>query len=68
MSAVSMIVGRRSVGEDYLSVVRYVLSRLKGGRRAFLASDKESRRELLSHIIKTHRRNRNVYTQVTGGI
>ncbi len=68
MSVVSMIVGRRHVGEGYLSVVRYVLSRLRGGRKSFLACDRESRRELISHIIKTHRQNRRIYTQVTGGL
>jgi len=57
----SQIVDR---GEGYLAAVRYVLSRLNGGRRAFFACDKESRRELISHIVKTHKHDRNIYSRM----
>lgn len=66
--AVMGIVSRRHVAEGYLSVVRYVLSRLKGGRKAFFAGDKESRRELIKHILKTHQYNRSIYIRVMGGL
>lgn len=68
MSAVDYLVGRHHVGESYLAVVRFVLNHLQGGRKAFLACDKESRRKLISHIVKTHKRNRNVYTRVMRGL
>lgn len=68
MYALNHVVGSMPVSSDYLRVVRYVLSRLKGGRKAFLASDKESRRELIKNIIKTHQYNRNIYIRVMGGL
>lgn len=62
------IVGNCHVGQSYLSVVRYVLSRLAGRRRAFFKLTRRQRRKMLREIITAHRANRRIYTQVMGGI
>lgn len=66
---ISMLVGRCNVGKDYLTVLRYVISRTKGKRRNFLRSwSREDKRWLIRETFKEHRQNRRVYAQVMGGI
>ena len=64
---VRQIVGRCHVGEDYLSVVRYVLSKLKGGRTAFFTVPRDERRYIIGSTLACHAENRNTYSAVMGG-
>lgn len=61
------IVGNCHVGQSYLSVVRYVLSRLAGKRRAFFKLTRRQRRKMLREVINAHRANRRVYEHVMRG-
>lgn len=65
---IRMLVGRRHVGESNLRVVRYVLSRLAGGRRSFFKLARRQRRKLIKDIVREHAHNRRIYVQVMGGI
>jgi len=65
---IRMLVGRRHVGESYLSVLRYVLSRLIGKRKAFLKLSRTQRHKLVREVFRAHRANRAVYVRVMGGI
>ena len=53
------MVGRCHVSESNLSVIRYVLSRMKKG--AFRKAPKADRREILEDIIKHHQENQNLF-------
>lgn len=64
---VSRIVDRCSVGADYLTVLRYVLSRIEGGRAAFLKQRPEVRRIIIRTAFQTHRSNRDLYRAVVNG-
>ena len=61
------IVGRCHVGDGYLAVIRYAISRLKHKRRGFLAMSRPQRREFLRLCITTHAENRRVYIAVMTG-
>jgi hypothetical protein len=61
------IVGRCHVGDGYLSVIRYAISRLRRKRRGFLALSRPQRREFLRLCINTHAENRRVYISVMTG-
>ena len=65
---ISRIVGRLHVSTSNLEVCRYVISRLKGKRKAFRAMPRESKRALLAECITCHMENREFYRYVTGGI
>jgi hypothetical protein len=62
------LVGSCHVGQGYLRVLRYVLSRLVGRRRAFLSLSRTQRHKLVREVFRAHRANRRIYAQVTGGI
>ena len=62
---IRMIVGRCHVGESYLQVIRYVLSRMKKG--SFRKAPRAVRRKTLKEIIRCHRENRRLYHQVVTG-
>jgi len=64
---IRQIVGRCHVGQSYLSVVRYVCSRLRHGRQTFLNASKDQRRLLIAMTIEQHKRNRAEYGDVMGG-
>lgn len=61
------IVGRCHVGDSYLAVIRYAISRLKHKRRGFLALSKNQRRQFLKQVIRAHADNRRVYIAVMTG-
>jgi hypothetical protein len=63
-----MIVDRCHVGQDYGSVRRYVVSRLRHGYRTFKALPRAQRRAILREIHRTHRDNRRLYMSVMGGV
>jgi len=59
------IVDRCHVGQSFLSVVRYFISRLKPG--AWKSLPRAERRRMLSLIRKRHASNRRLYTAVMNG-
>lgn len=65
---IDYIVGNCHVGDSYLYVVRYVLSRMAGKRKAFLKLSRAQRRSAIKKIIKAHRSNRNLALYVFRGI
>jgi hypothetical protein len=66
---ISHIVGRCHAGQDYLSVLRYVISQTKGKRRNFLKTwARADKRWLIRETFREHRANRAIYTRVMGGI
>lgn len=62
------LVGHCHVGESNLRVVRYVISRMIGKRRAFLKLSRGQRRKMIREIVRTHAANRRIYAQVMGGL
>lgn len=60
-----MIVNRCHVGDSYLSVVRYVLSRMNRG--AFWKAPRADRRKFIKEVIRVHRENRKLYNAVVTG-
>lgn len=64
---VRQIVGRCHVAQSDLSVIRYVVSRLKAGRETFLAMPRLSRKVFLKQIVACHRANRDEYDFVMRG-
>ena len=61
---IRMIVDRCHVGESNLSVIRYVVSRLKPG--AWRRMEKSQRRYLVAECVKAHAENRELYGFVMG--
>lgn len=61
---VRQIVGRCHVGESYFAVLRYVLAKIKGGRKEWLRLPKFHRRHLIASVLQHHRENRIEYRQV----
>ena len=61
---ISQIVVRCHVSESTLAVVRYVLSRMNGGRKGFLKNAKHRRRYAIAAAIQQHAENRVEYRQV----
>lgn len=64
---VSQIVGRCHVGDSYLQVIRYAVSRFRDGRRAFLGMSRPDRRRFLEEVVAAHRENRDLYSHVMRG-
>jgi hypothetical protein len=64
---IRMLAGRLHVGADYLTAVRYVVSRLKGRRRAFLRLPRRTRRTIIREALKCHAANRQLYRRVMAG-
>lgn len=65
--AIRHIVGQRHVGESYRKVIRYVISRMRGGYKSFRSADRGQRRLLMELVIREHKNNRALYDQVMGG-
>ena len=65
-SMIRYIVGRRHVSESDRAVIGYVVSRLRGGRRAFLKFDRAKRRAIMAHTIVAHRENQILFGAVQG--
>jgi acyl-CoA reductase-like NAD-dependent aldehyde dehydrogenase len=61
---IAQIVGRCHVGERYSEVLRYLISRLRHGKRTWRAMDRARRREVLRILVDEHDENREVYAQV----
>ena len=61
---VSRMVGRCHVGESILEVLRYVVSRLDGGRKGFLKLGRNTRRYVIAAAISAHEENRGLYRHV----
>lgn len=64
---IRMIVNRRHVSETNRNVIRYVISRLKGGKRTYWKLSRVERREILRLTIDTHQDNRDTYTAIMTG-
>lgn len=56
---IAMIVGRCHVGDSYLKVLRYVISRTKAG--AFAKLPRKERRKLIREVFKQHKANRDLF-------
>lgn len=65
---IDYLVGNCHVGDGNLYVVRYVLSRMIGKRKAFFLLSRAQRRKVIRLILKTHRDNRNLALYVFRGI
>lgn len=61
---INRIVARLHVGQSYLAVVRYVMSRLQGKRKGVLRYAKHMRRYVIAAAIQAHAANRVEYRQV----
>jgi len=61
-----MLVSRLHVGSSNLTVIRYVISRLKNGYATFKVLPKKERVYLMQECIKEHKENRDLYNQVMG--
>jgi len=64
---VERIVARCHVGQSDRSVINYVVSRLKDGRKTFFGLSRARRKALLRRIIRAHRENQNLYRKVMSG-
>ena len=64
---IRQIVGRCHVADSNLRVIRYVVSRLRDGKRTFLAMSREKKRALLGQTIACHAENRELYGWVMSG-
>jgi len=64
---IRQIVNRCHVGETDLTVIRYVVSRLKHKHRTFAAMPKKDRREFMRQVIRVHGENRKLYQHVMRG-
>ena len=52
------------VGESYRTVIRHVVSKLRGGHQTFPGMQKADRRLLMRQCIEQHRANRELYVAV----
>lgn len=52
------------VGESYRTVIRHVVSKLRGGWNSFRAMSRSDRRFLMRQCIQQHRANRELYRAV----
>lgn len=52
------------VGESYRTVIRHVVSKLRGGRKTFRAMPRPDRRLLMRQCIQQHHANRELYRAV----
>ena len=65
---VRQIVDRHHVADDYLEVVRSVLGRLRGRRKAFLKLPREARRTIIGSALQVHKENRDLFNFVMRGV
>ena len=63
---IGQIVGRCHVGQPYVEVLRYVVSRLKSG--AWEKMPRADRRSVVATVVKEHNENRDLYRSVMGGV
>lgn len=59
-----VIAGRIHVGESERYALEFGVSRIKGGRAAFLRAPRSSRRAFLRAMLRAHRANRKLYREV----
>ena len=52
------------VGESYRTVIRHVVSKLRGGHKTFRRMQKVDRRLLIQQCIEQHRTSRELYVSV----
>jgi len=64
---VRRIVGDCHVGQSNRAVIRYFVSRLKGGYRTWAAAPRNERRQWLRWVIEAHRENGALYNHVMRG-
>ena len=64
---INMLVDRCHVSASYMTVIRYVISRMKDGYKTYSAQERTDRRILLELIIARHKENRGLYDQVMKG-
>ena len=64
---IKRIVGRCHVGESYESVIRYVISRLKGGFEGYRRATLPQKVDLVKQVMYHHSQNRRLYARVMGG-
>lgn len=62
---IDQIVGRCHVGESYVSVIKYVVSRFRAGEWRKLT--RKERRRIMRRAMRIHRRNRELYASVMRG-
>lgn len=62
---INQIVGRCHVGESYVSVIKYLVSRFKKG--AWRGLSRSERRRWMREAIACHKRNRRLYASVMSG-
>ena len=67
MSIINQIVDRCHVGLSNRAVIRYVVSRFRGGWRGWHAMPKRDRKQILRATINRHYQNRRLYHQVMSG-
>ena len=63
---IKMIVARRHVGDSNLTVIKYVVSRLKAGYQTYAELPTRKRRSMMKQIIGAHAANRKLYARVMG--
>jgi len=61
------LVGQCHVGSTNKQVFQYVISKMKHGRKTWLAVSKEERKEVLRELIRLHKENRDLYNSVQSG-
>ena len=66
MLITDMIVDRCNVADRYPEVLRYVISRMREGKRSWRSLERNVRREYLKAIIGRHKINRELYRRVMG--
>lgn len=64
---VTQILGRVHCGEPLKNAVRAVADAIKGGVKGWRKIDRKTRRQLLAHIVLTHRANAQLYRDVVFG-
>ena len=67
MSIVTQIVDRCHVADSMRDVLRYVISRMKDGKRTWRGLSRHERRAIVSEMCKRHRANRDLYDYVMKG-
>ena len=60
---ISWLVGKCHVADSYLTVLRFVVSKIKGGVKTFRALSREERRKVISATFKAHKENRELFRQ-----
>ena len=68
MDMLGYLVDKCHVGESRLQVFRFVLSKVKGGHKAWRAMPRKVRRQALQHMFKRHAGNLGLYHCVMRGV